>query len=415
MLALQLIAPQLFISLLILILARALSGAITAAVLTIVASLTIFYACLDVKDPSIALQIVVYAALFSVMTGFLMRAQKNVNDKAIEKEKMAEEINLTRKEIERRIELTLALERKIDRFLGFQKFSEKIRDVADLHEAARLIVAEAHELLPQSDTSALYLVDEAKQELKLVVSDCRDGHSIRQKQGSIVDQWVMKRSQATLVEDSASDFRFLVEPRTDDPYLCSICASPLVTENKVLGVLRVSAAKKAAFSPDDLRLLGILSSLAAVVLRNRLLYLRMEELAIHDSLTGLYLNRYFQERLSEEIARSNLSKGVFSLIMLDIDLFKKINDEFGHTAGDIVLKNVAGIVTSRLSLVDLAGRYGGEEFVVLLPNRSHKEACELAEKMRHNIEKNKFLLRRSENRISASFGVATFPAHGHTR
>jgi diguanylate cyclase (GGDEF)-like protein len=197
--------------------------------------------------------------------------------------------------------------------------------------------------------------------------------------------------------------------------LRSLCASPLVTENKVLGVVRVNSSRAGTFNADDLRLLDVISGLGAVTLRNLLLYAKMEELAIRDSLTGLYVNRYFQERLAEEISRAFLDKTSFSLILLDIDYFKKYNDEYGHSAGDLVLRNISTLISHCVEPSDIVARYGGEEFIVLLPNRKKKEAALFAEKIRSEIEKNRFMLRRAEGRVTASLGVATFPDEGRTK
>jgi diguanylate cyclase len=192
----------------------------------------------------------------------------------------------------------------------------------------------------------------------------------------------------------------------------SICANPLMTGNKVLGVVRASAASPNIFSTDDLRLLDIFSNLGSVTLKNLLLYAKMEEMAVHDSLTGLYLNRYFKERLSEERRRADYGRKLFSLIMIDVDHFKKCNDNYGHSAGDIVLKNIASIILSCLESVDLAARYGGEEFIVLLPNKNKKEASAVAEAIRLKIETHPFIFRRVETHVTASLGVVAYPEEG---
>lgn len=414
-LAEELLAPQLFISFLILVYAWALSGPVTAAILTTASALVVFYVCLGARDPSIFLQILLYGGLFAVMFTYLFDLQKTLNNKEIDREKLQEDIHLAAEETEKKIALKKALDQKIERFLGFRQFSETLKDVPDLEGSAVALIDEVRKLVPKAEECALYLVDEAKQELYLVAGSSVGGEAVREKQGSIFDQWAMKRSQALMIEDTRNDFRFSTERRESDSRLISIAASPLMTENRVLGVLRVSASRAGQFSSDDLRLVDILASLGAVTLRNRLLYERMGELAIRDSLTGLYLNRYFQERINEEIARSSLKESHFSLIMLDIDYFKHVNDEFGHTAGDLVLKSVASIIQGCLNPVDLAARYGGEEFVILCPNESQKSAMERAEHLRASIEKNRFYLRRSENRVTASFGVAAYPKDGKTK
>jgi len=117
---------------------------------------------------------------------------------------------------------------------------------------------------------------------------------------------------------------------------------------------------------------------------------RMEKelysLSITDPLTGIYNRRYFQEKLEEEIERVRRGGGVFSVVMFDIDHFKTINDQFGHQVGDTVLKTLVKIVKDRIRRIDILARWGGEEFVLLLPNTTLENAKGLAEELRRKIE-----------------------------
>ena len=409
------LSAQFFISYLILVLALAFSGPVTAAVLSILSALISLYLALGIKEPSIFLQPIFYGVLFIVMLSYLQKVQKQANDKRILKEKLVEEINLIREEMLKKETLKTALEGKVDRFLNLHKATGELKGGQELHEMAQKIVREVKEALGKAEECVLYLVNEAREGLSLVASTRKGGEVVREKEGSVFDQWVMKKSQGLMIEDTQNDFRFSGETRTNLSHLRSVCVSPLITEKKVLGVMRAGARAAGVFSADDLRLLDIYSSLAAVNLRNVLLYEKMGELAIKDSLTGLYLNRYFQERLLEEIQRANLNHLYFSLILLDIDFFKRCNDEYGHAAGDIVLKNVATIISRCLDPADFVARYGGEEFVVLLPNQRKKQALQTAEKIRSEIDKNKFSFRRVESHVTASLGVVTFPEAGRTK
>ncbi len=411
----QLIAPQLFISYLILIFAWALSGPLTAAILTALSALIVLYVCLGTKEASLFIQVFAYAGLFAFMAFFLYELQKKLNDRHIVKEKMLEDIHVSRENMAKKNEVKKALEGKVQRFLGLNRLSETLKSAQSVQEAAQQLTAETHRMLPRADVCVLYLVDESKHELSLVASSRRGNDAVREKRGSVFELWAVKRNSAIMIEDSWTDFRFSTDQRESSAHLRSVCASPLLSENKVLGVLRASSADASAFSSDDLRLLDVLASLGAVTLRNRLLFERMHELAVRDSLTGLYLNRYFQERLAEEIARAELGHGVFSLILLDVDHFKRYNDEYGHSAGDLVLKNIAGIFLNRLDEADVVARYGGEELIALLPGKSLAQAMGLAENIRSDIEKNKFLLRRVEGHVTSSFGVAAFPQDGHSK
>ncbi|MBI3251730.1 MAG: sensor domain-containing diguanylate cyclase [Candidatus Omnitrophica bacterium] len=406
----QILSSYLFVSNLILILAWALSGPVVAGVLTALVSLVALYLSLSLKAPEIFFQTFVYAAIFVWMIFYLHETQKKTNHKRIAGGKIAEDLNLLGEELRKKDELKKALGHKIERLLELQKFSEELKDAKGVPAAAADIVREVRRVLDRADECALYLVDESREGLALAAAESRQKEAVREKTGGVFDRWVMKRCHSIAVDDARSDFRFPAEADR----LRSVCASPLVTENKVLGVIRAGAYAPHAFTSDDLRFLDILSGLGAVTLRNLLLLEKMEELAIRDGLTGLFLNRYFQERLAGEIQRAHHSGSVFSLLLLDIDFFKNYNDEYGHSAGDLVLKSVAGLVAKCLEHGDLAARYGGEEFVVLLPGRSKSQALEAAETIRREVEQNRFFLRRVEGRVTVSVGAAAFPGDGRT-
>jgi diguanylate cyclase (GGDEF)-like protein len=136
----------------------------------------------------------------------------------------------------------------------------------------------------------------------------------------------------------------------------------------------------------------------------------LERLSTSDALTGLHNRRYLTQRLSEELVRSYRHKGSFSVLMGDVDEFKKYNDTFGHPAGDEVLKKVASILLSSTRSVDCTARYGGEEFAVLLTGTSGDMAAEVAERIRARVEGQEFPGRR----ITISIGIAEFPADGQT-
>ena len=136
----------------------------------------------------------------------------------------------------------------------------------------------------------------------------------------------------------------------------------------------------------------------------------LERLSVSDSLTGLHNRRHLTQRLAEELAGSFRHKGSFTVLMADVDEFKKYNDAFGHPAGDEVLKKVAKILLASTRSVDCTARYGGEEFAVLLPKTTGEPAMEVAERIRNRVAQEEFFGRK----ITISIGVAEFPEHGAT-
>jgi diguanylate cyclase (GGDEF)-like protein len=188
-----------------------------------------------------------------------------------------------------------------------------------------------------------------------------------------------------------------------------LIASPLVSQDKVIGILRMDSPQEFAYTQDDLRLLTIISDLAAVAIQNAYLYSRTQELARRDDLTGLVVRRYFMERFREEIKRAAAKRQAFSLLILDIDHFKDYNDKYGHMAGDLVLKHMARILTSAVQEGDIVGRYGGEELIVLLVGRDKAEAIKEAQRLRNTIKERPFTLRRSQTKLTVSAGLSSYP------
>jgi diguanylate cyclase (GGDEF)-like protein len=190
----------------------------------------------------------------------------------------------------------------------------------------------------------------------------------------------------------------------------------LIAGNKTLGILRVDSPLPHHFATDDLRFLRTIADLAGVAIENAQLYQKIEDLAIRDGLTSLYLRRHMLERLSEELNREVRHGKDLCFLMIDLDHFKKYNDNFGHIAGDIVLRTVASILTEHFNEPgDVVCRYGGEEFCVFLPDCSKEKAITLAQEVRKKIQTREIVLRRQKTHVTASIGVAAFPVDAKGR
>jgi diguanylate cyclase (GGDEF)-like protein len=190
---------------------------------------------------------------------------------------------------------------------------------------------------------------------------------------------------------------------------------PLKAAGKVLGVMSLHRRSR-PFSPQEVDVLLTISYHLGVALENFRLYQETLQLAITDSLTGLYARRYALERLQEEVNRAARTAQPFSVLMIDLDGFKAINDRYGHLVGDRVLKETAGILKRGLRDADLLSRYGGDEFLALLPGTGKLQALEVAERIRMALEGNPLPKELEEIglRVSASIGVATYPEDART-
>ena len=236
--------------------------------------------------------------------------------------------------------------------------------------------------------------------------------NIKSKKGDLFDQSVARTMQPLLIEDTKNDYRFDGEKMAGEETrsIRSLMSVPLMAGKKALGILRIDSPHQKNFTTEDLRFLTTIADVGAVAIENAQLYERLEQLAIKDSLTGLYLRRYLLERLTVEVSRQMRRKGELSFLMFDLDKFKQYNDKFGHMAGDIVLRSVAMILTDLFRQPgDLVCRYGGEEFCVLMPDCPKTKAAELAEALRKRIAEQTVVLRREKTRITVSIGAASFP------
>lgn len=186
---------------------------------------------------------------------------------------------------------------------------------------------------------------------------------------------------------------------------------PITSHGKLIGILALGNKERATpYSRDDIELVRSMASQAGVIIENAQLYQRANLLASTDWLTGLYNHRNFHERMEQEIARSSRFGAVFSLIMMDLDLFKSYNDTCGHLAGDEALKNIGKTIQDSIRSIDMAFRYGGEEFTVILPETRLEDAHKVAERIRRAVE-----TRTSTScliTLTASFGVASWPIDG---
>ena len=304
-----------------------------------------------------------------------------------------------------------ALEAKVTRYATLKGLTTKLSSTLLLDPVVNIVIDNVSDLIEKADASILFLVDDSH-ELALKSARGKEGTiSIKSKKGDIFDLWVMKQRQPLLVSDADKDFRFNPEliPLEFRRNFKSLIAAPLISQRKVIGILRVESREAEAYISDELRLLTIISDLAAIAIENSKLYHQVEELAITDGLTGLYCQRYFKERLGEEILKAVRIKQPLSVLIFDIDGFKGYNDRYGHIAGDIVLKSIGKILRDSLEPGNLAARYGGEEFTVILSGKTKAQAQEFAELIRKKISGEKFVLRQVETHVTVSIGCATSP------
>lgn len=198
-----------------------------------------------------------------------------------------------------------------------------------------------------------------------------------------VGEWITRNRIPLLVTDLSEDQRFAL-PGVERSG--SLMACPVERENLVVGTLNLESTRAQRWREQDLRFFADMSSIVSLAISNAVYYEKVESLAVKDSLTQLFVRMRFDERIEEEFARSRAGGSPLSLLMLDIDGFKKINDHYGHGAGDQVLKIVAETVMRLTRETDFCARYGGEEISVLMPLTTVENALQIAERIRESIQ-----------------------------
>src|SRR5256712_1996196 len=192
-------------------------------------------------------------------------------------------------------------------------------------------------------------------------------------------------------------------------------ALPLITERQVIGVFNLESTRRGAFGQRDLHILTALAGYATIAIENARLFEKTKRLAITDGLTELFNHRYLHEALERTLERCRRDEQPLAVIMLEIDSFKRYNDTYGHQRGDDVLRIVADVLRKGSGTSDIVARYGGDEFMIVLPNSSKDTASEIAERLRRAVEAYPFLLGESiVTSVTLSVGVAASPDDGDT-
>ncbi|MFN2596272.1 MAG: diguanylate cyclase [Pyrinomonadaceae bacterium] len=306
------------------------------------------------------------------------------------------------------------LERRMRAAYHLQSFTEQIGS-ADPDEAYNTILRHSTELL-RSERASLLLYDEAANELQVkaaVGPRARVTRDARVPLGEGVSGTVLREGRPLVVRDLASAGR-KPAPAERKYKTRSFISYPLLVGSRRVGVLNVTdKAGGGAYDELDLNLIDLLAPQMALALDRAEWHQKATQfqlLSITDALTGLLNRRYLEERLGEELERSKRHRFPVSFLMIDIDNFKEYNDRHGHQAGDIALEMTAQCLKAALRSADVASRYGGEEFSVLLPQTSASEAQVIAERIRQRVERTPFAHRESQpgGAVTVSVGISSF-------
>ena len=298
---------------------------------------------------------------------------------------------------------TVHEDRKVEQLILLISMSALINSTFDIQEiikyaiegSTRLLDAEAGSLLfLEKDSGELFFAEAVGEKGEKV-------KGVKLKTGQGVAGWVAEKGTPVIVHNASSDPRFFDGVDKISNFVTrNIVCVPVRTKDRILGSLEVINKNNGNFDLDDMLILTALGNQVAVAIETARLY----EESIADGLTGLYQRKFFELRLEEELKRSKRYKHPLNLVMIDIDYFKKVNDEHGHLIGDEVLKQVAVVLKKNTRLEDIVARYGGEEFVIIMPHTLVENMEKTGERLRAEIEG----MEISGVRITISVGIGHF-------
>lgn len=312
------------------------------------------------------------------------------------------------------------LRHQVERLSLFHEVGKALFSTLDLQKILQTIMEKISDLL-QPDTWSLLMLDEKTHELYFEIAIGAGAErlkDVRLKVGEGIAGWVAAHAEPVLIEDVSKDPRF--NPKFDEitqTNTRSIVCVPIKGREQVLGVIElVNCLGKESFTRDDIPILKSLADYTAIALENARYVQVIRELTITDDCTALYNARHLNFVLDAEIYRSNRYGYEFSVIFLDLDHFKQVNDVYGHLVGSKLLWLIGDVIKNNLRMIDYAFRYGGDEFVILLPQTSRENALLVVRRIKDLLTSRVFFAEEGLNiKVTASFGLAGFPMDGRTR
>lgn len=329
-------------------------------------------------------------------------------------------INKFRKQHEKETNL-VHLQKTLHNISILYNIGQAMNFIDDLKKLIQIILAKAIQTL-EAERGSLMLYDASTEKLVVKVvygipdkeyeKKINDGHvdCTKIKVGEGIAGEAFANKKAIISNLGENDPRFMP---SEISRVQSLICLPLVVKEEAIGVINISNKKNGKFfNQDDLDFMGALANQAAIAISNAKLY----ELAITDSLTGLFIRRHFDYLLDSEIKRSARYKHSISLLMMDIDNFKSINDTYGHQMGDKILKKISDIIQLTIRKIDMPCRYGGEEFTLILPETNKKNSENISERLRQKISEITIKTKKNENiSPTISIGIANFPIDGQEK
>lgn len=308
------------------------------------------------------------------------------------------------------------LDHKVFNLMTLQQSGKVLSSTLDLNELINISIDMFLETV-WANKGVLMLFSDERPELEVKAFKGMNKAEVDALKKDPAETWAMttiekEKKPIFAQEISGKSYQAYTTVNRDLPFAVYV---PMLKEGELYGVVKVGAKINGqVFTENDLEFFATLASQAVIAFENARLY----SLAITDSITKLYVHRYFQLRLDEEVARSRRYNSTISLLMCDIDHFKPINDNYGHQQGDAILKEVSKILRKNVRNTDIAARYGGEEFSIILPETTQADAKIVAERIRRDVAHFDFpsiIPGQPPVKCSISIGVAGFPLNADNK
>ncbi|MBN1961511.1 MAG: sensor domain-containing diguanylate cyclase [Deltaproteobacteria bacterium] len=305
----------------------------------------------------------------------------------------------------------------LDYFRALSEVAKALTKSLKLDDATSTIGEAITQLLKPRDWSLL-LIDEPTQELYFAVAmgEAADKiKNLRLKIGEGIAGWVAEHRESLLVPKVADDPRFC--PKADQLtsfHTSSILCVPLICRDRVLGVIELikGGDDPEPYQEEHLELLTPIADFAAIAIDNAITFERLQDMTIIDEWTGLYNARFLHRFIEEESRRAKRYRHDLSIVFIDLDHFKQVNDTHGHSVGSTLLCYIGDVIKTCIRDTDRAIRYGGDEFVIVMPETPKQGAIIVAERLRQNLADNEFVVGKAIIKITASMGVAAYPDDG---
>jgi diguanylate cyclase (GGDEF)-like protein len=303
--------------------------------------------------------------------------------------------------------------RQVQELSVFHDVAKALTSSLNLDSVLQTIMQKMAEYF-RPDTWSLLMVDETTDELyfAIAVGPAADSlKSLRLKMGEGIAGWVAKHGESLIVPDVYKEPRFAkrIDEMTKWQTKSVICV-PLRAKHRSLGVIQLINCPMETFGDNEMFFLNALCDYAAIAIDNARAVERIQELTITDDCTGLYNARHLYKTLEAEVYRSARFGHEFSVIFIDLDHFKAVNDTHGHLVGSKLLAEVGYVIKSHLRLIDYAFRYGGDEFVILLPQTSKEAALIVARRLLEVMRLSEFMAAEGlKLNVRCSMGLATYP------